>query len=551
MRRKIFTITVLLLSYCTTYSQISTNEEPISFITNIPTLRGENTLKTLPSLDMEKIKQEDKEDEANGIPPRFGYQHKVNFDLENSGEWVVLPDGDKIWRLIISCPDALSINLLYDKFWLPDGAKFFIYSNDQKHYIGAFTSVNNKGNRNEIQGFATGLVYSDQITLEYYLPKDIRETGVISIAYVVQGYKYILVPNKLYGQSGNCNININCTQGQNWQDEKNAVALILVNGNRYCSGSLVNTTANDRRPLFLTADHCLGGWGNSVKHDAITAPNLNHWSFYWHYESPNCTSTFDPPFISTSGATVVANNQDSDFALLQLTENPRNKNGVTPYYLGWDNSGNAGTDGVGIHHPSGDIKKICLTNQIQNQSTAVNFGSFILAANTSWRTVWNAGTTEGGSSGSSLINENSHIIGQLAGGSAGCNNLTGPDFYGKFSVSWNGNGATDNRRRLSDWLDPNNTNATILNGISCPTIVNFISQPPVTSNLTLVSCGDINIQTVIITGNNVTVTLDARGNINVQDVQVKNGATLILKAGGKVNIIKNFKVDLGSKWKTL
>jgi hypothetical protein len=29
-------------------------------------------------------------------------------------------------------------NLLYDKFWLSDGAKFFIYSEDKKQHIGAF-----------------------------------------------------------------------------------------------------------------------------------------------------------------------------------------------------------------------------------------------------------------------------------------------------------------------------------------------------------------------------------------------------------------------------
>jgi len=63
--------------------------------------------------------------EAGGFPPRFGYRHDVNYNMENSGEWTDLPNGDKIWRLAISCPGALSINLLYDRFWLPDDAKFF------------------------------------------------------------------------------------------------------------------------------------------------------------------------------------------------------------------------------------------------------------------------------------------------------------------------------------------------------------------------------------------------------------------------------------------
>ena len=307
--------------------------------------------------------------------------------------------------------------------------------------------------------------------------------------------------------------------------KKNAVALILVNGNRYCTGSLINTTANDRRPLFLTADHCLGGWANSVKHDAITASNLSHWSFYWHYESPGCTSTFDPPFVSTSGATVIANNPNSDFALLQLTENPLNKNGVTPYYLGWDRSGSAGTGGVGIHHPRGDIKKISIYTIAP---TSMTYSSNTVS-NGHWRIVWNNGTTEGGSSGSPIMNNSRRVLGQLHGGTASCSNSSGYDAYGKFSVSWTGNGDTDNRRRLSSWLDPNNTNATTLDGIvACPTIVNFIgtvNNPViVTANTTIVSCGDI----------------------NVQNVKVQNGAKLTFDAAGEVNIISDFEVELGS-----
>jgi hypothetical protein len=118
---------------------------------------------------------------------------------------------------------------------MPDGAKFFVYSNDRRHSIGAFTSANNNGDKNNIQGFATGLVYGDQVTLEYYLPTDVKDVGVISVVYVIHGYRYILLPDSEkagYGQSGSCNVNVNCSEGADWQNEKNAVALILVSGNR-------------------------------------------------------------------------------------------------------------------------------------------------------------------------------------------------------------------------------------------------------------------------------------------------------------------------------
>jgi len=211
------------------------------------------------------LQQEDKEDEEKGIPPRFGYRHKVKYDLTNSGVWYTLPNGDKLWQLEIHCPEALSINLLYDKFWLPKGAKYFVYSQDKKHTLGAFTSINNKGGKEDIQGFATGLVYGDKITLEYYQPRGVLEEGVISVAYVVHGYRYIHLFESTeagYEDSGGCQVNINCSEGQNWQAEKNAVAMILVNGYRYCTGSLINTSTNDFIPYFLTADHCLNDWAN-------------------------------------------------------------------------------------------------------------------------------------------------------------------------------------------------------------------------------------------------------------------------------------------------
>jgi hypothetical protein len=495
MKKLVFTSIILLLSCCGIYGQISTQEEPISFSRrDISALSvNERTVKSFAALDMEKIEQEDREDEASGIPPRFGYKHKVDYNLDNSGEWITLPNGDRIWRLTISCSGALSINLLYDKFWLPEGAKFWIYSNDHKHSIGAFTSANNMGDRSVIQGFATGLVYGSQVTLEYYLPSEIKEVGIISIAYVVHGYRYIVIPESMqgrgYGQSDWCQVNVNCPEGQNWQREKNAIAMILVNGFRYCSGSLINTTANDLRPLFLTADHCLGGWAQSIKYDAVThnSPNLTHWSFYWHYESPTCANIV-PTIRSTVGAKLIANNSISDFALLDLNganSDPRNRSDVIPYYLGWDRSGSAGTGGVGIHHPSGDIKKIS-TYTMTPQSTA-NESNFVNANATHWRVVWaqtsasplRHGVTEGGSSGSPLINSNRRVIGQLHSGTSYCDptvidgttyNRNSPDWYGKFSVSWTGSTtntpAADNRRRLNHWLAPGMSNPPqILNGI--------------------------------------------------------------------------------------
>lgn len=162
---------------------------------------------------------------------------------------------------------------------------------------------------------------------------------------------------------------------------------------------------------------------------------------------------------------VIANNGDTDFALLQLTEDPMDRNCVMPYYLGWDRSGNAGTGGVGIHHSSGDIKKIATHVISPSNSDCFDImynGTYLPNANF-WKINWAAtanghSVTEGGSSGSPLLNNNKRVIGQLFGAGTCPNpNCSNPaqdvGNYGKFSVSWTGGGATDNRRRLDHWLN--------------------------------------------------------------------------------------------------
>ncbi len=459
MRTKILSILLLFVT-CSLYAQISTNEKPIGLILNARSIQSnDKTIKLIKQPNIDYLKKEDKKDKENGIPPRFGYRTQVDFDISNSGEWITLGNGDKLWRLNISSPGALSLNLLYDKFWLPKGGKLFIYSVDGKHSIGAFTSRNNNGTQYDVKGFATGLIYSDDIIVEYWQPANVKAKPIISIEYVVYGYRYINVHyNKGLGDSGDCQVNINCSEGDDWQKEKEAVALILVNGTRWCTGSLINTTAQDLRPLFLTANHCLTG------HDAIENPNLYYYSFYWHYESPRCSNTnSESPHYSTSGAIIRANNEESDFALLELTEDPRELNNFKPYYLGWDNTGNSFAGAVGIHHPSGDVKKIATLKKKSNNNFNGNINF--------WSHYWDAtengySVTEGGSSGSPLINNTHHIVGQLwGGGSINCSN---PSLdiaaYGKFSVSWTGNNSGDKRRRLKDWLDPENTGIRVLDG---------------------------------------------------------------------------------------
>ena len=452
---------IALMGAPTLQAQLSEGGQPTSFSSPVMPLRNLQTVQT-PSLDLRLIEAQDESDEANGLPPRFGFPQEINLDLLRDGDNEDIGDGMEIWRTRILCPGAISINLLYDKFWLPEGGRLYIYSEDRSQVLGAFTNRNNKGTRQELEAFATSLIYADGIVVEYEQPIETQEDAIISIQYAVHGYRMIPPPNidgsRVYGSSGACQVNVNCSEGNAWQDEKKGVAMILVGGTRWCSGSLINNTAQDGDLLFLTAAHCLTGGL-----DAVSNPNATNWSFAWEYESPGCSNSNPGALQTTAGATLIANATQTDMALFRLTEDPRAA-GHDVYFNGWNRTSSPGSGGVGIHHPAGDIKKIATHSQ-----TPTTYTWSGTPTNSHWRVNWDGtpnghSVTEGGSSGSPLFNASSHIIGQLHGGSSiNCSNPSAdPGIYGRLDLSWNGYGSP--QRRLHDHLDPLGSAPNTLNG---------------------------------------------------------------------------------------
>jgi hypothetical protein len=396
-------------------------------------------IRKLPEIDVAALLAEDEIEELEGLPFRFGYPHDVEYNLQNSGTWETLPNGDRLWRLKIDCPGAYSTNLIFDKYRLPEGARLFIYNEDKSSLLGAFTHRNNKPH----EKFGTAPVSGETCVLEYVEPAKPEFPGELSISRVVHAYRNLFGKDAQgFGGSGSCNNNVNCPEWPDWQDQKRGVAMILTQGGyRICSGSLINNAEQDLTPYFLTANHCLGG--------------EETWVFMFNYESPNCNNIDGPTTQTLSGSTLLANYSTSDFALLLLDETPPMEYGV--YYSGWSRENVPTPWAIGIHHPSGDIKKISLD---EDPVTSANYLS--TSGTTHWRIGnWEDGTTEGGSSGSPLFDNNHRIVGQLHGGYASCTSITA-DWYGKFSRSWSGGGTSSTR--LSDWLDPGSSGAMYVDG---------------------------------------------------------------------------------------
>ncbi|MFH1320189.1 MAG: PKD domain-containing protein [Bacteroidota bacterium] len=418
------------------FSQISEGGTPISFLKHIQLVNNIPT-EVMPWVDVPVLLQEDSiNDQHKDIPWRFGYNIPVNLNLQNSGLWETIGKGNRIWRLKIVSTGALSINLTFDDYFLPEGAKLFIYNEDKTEVIGSFTNKNNKPFRE----LGTTLVHGDIIIVEYFEPGKVADQGSLSIGTVTHGYRDLFSYAKGLGDSGPCNNNVICPVGDSWRDQIRSVAIIIVGGSAACTGSLINNTCEDGTPYFLTANHCLGG-------------SVSTWVFRFNWDSPICTPTQNGPTNQTiSGATLRANNSGSDFGLIELSAVP--PAGYNVFYSGWDNSGTNPTSQVAIHHPSGDVKKISFDYDPATQTTWNGAAVWEIGN-------WEDGTTEGGSSGSPLFDQNGRVIGQLYGGTASCSNIT-DDNYGRFNVSWDAGGSPSNQ--LVDWLDGCGTGATTVDG---------------------------------------------------------------------------------------
>lgn len=429
---------------------------------------------TFSAPDVETLLAEDALRDKNGQYYRVGTAIEVNITPQNSGTWTMDGNGNKIWRLRVKYPGAKNMSFIFSDFHLYGQSTIDVYGADSKRVHKTYTADNvlEHGQQN------MSLCVGDDLLIELVEPNGVQ-SSVIQIEKLFYGYrKSGLEPSlEKINESDPCQVNVNCSEGANWQDEKNGVARILMVQGFYqglCTGSLVNNTEQDCTPYFLTAQHCA---------EDVTQNDLNNWNFYFNYEASGCTnptSESQVPNQYLTGCQEIAGSNDvngntiakSDFYLVRIgtqnnqTATIQSLKDFGAYWSGWDANNTASSNGVGIHHPSGDIKKISTYTSALVSSSYSNINP-----NTHWTVYWSAtsnghGVTEGGSSGSPIFNYNngdSRIVGTLSGGSSYCNQVNSPDLYGKMSYHWESAGSTPNTQ-LKPWLDPENTGLLALSG---------------------------------------------------------------------------------------
>ncbi len=120
--------------------------------------------------------------QARPGPTRFAVSEEVAFTLDNAGTWHDVPNG-RVWRLLIRAPQALSINLNFSRFDLPEGAKLWLYDPARKLVQGPYTARD----RSPRGRLATPIIEGEELVVELFTPagatKPAVEIGAVNKAF--------------------------------------------------------------------------------------------------------------------------------------------------------------------------------------------------------------------------------------------------------------------------------------------------------------------------------------------------------------------------------
>lgn len=385
--------------------------------------------------------------ECGGL--KFAHKFEVDINVKERGAKFSLADGSDVYRLSVKSDGAYSLNIIFSKFILPDGARLFVYTPGKQQILGAFTA----DNASRSGRFAVAPLDGDVLVVEYIEPAGRAFDGELVIGSVNHDFVGLRFRSK-FGMSKECEIDVACREGFH-EDQRRSVCRILVDGTSFCSGNLVDNTAKDGTPYVLTASHCLFRRSVFDEYKAETC------LFFFNYESPDCSGVLDGTSeMCLSGATVVAARPERDMLLLRL-------NDIVPpdfmtYSAGWNATETVQGPAYCFHHPNGDVKKV--SEELDSPEAGSFLAAGLFLGDGHWKVFrWESGISEGGSSGSGLFDASDRIVGALSGGNVNLDcDTPGDDNFYRLSSVWNDEYFKKNN--LQPWLDPINSGVMMIDG---------------------------------------------------------------------------------------
>ena len=375
---------------------------------------------------------------------QFAYPFQVSIGMDDIS--VREDDDTAFYAVDIVSRGAYSLNVIFENVRLSPHSYLCVFGKDSSDF-----QKYTEHETNFSEFLPTALVRGDTLSVRFVQPKSELKSSW-TIRQVAHDYRneYQKDVELKSSKSSSCNVDINCTEGQEWQTEKRAVCKLVIQGITACTGTLMNNTSKDYTPYVLTANHCISNENKALKT-----------VFYFDYENVSCGYDYEKTPKTISGSTLVATSPDGklDFSLVKLPQSPPKS--YNPYYAGWNISDEVEKGTVCIHHPKGDVKKISVDNA---KPTSVTFKTKTMtyATDAHWKVAsWEVGTTEAGSSGSALFDADHLVIGSLSGGEATCETPVN-DFFSKLSKAWDYYDVST--AQLKPWLDPLNLGVSRCSG---------------------------------------------------------------------------------------
>jgi len=419
-----------------------------------------------------------------GVGKALGLAVDLNGPARNAaarmGAVQELGESGRTWTFALHVPGATALRLHLTDVRLPPGAELYVYNvgNRQVQAFGPYAGRGPNGNGD----LYTNTVFGEQIFLQLVqttaapVPAfQIESVGVMGQRFLAPRYNpegafspnanYLVAAlSNLCSFNADCIENAACTSSSAVNDAKQAVASILFqSGGGYyiCTGGLIAHNGDTNVvPYFLTAHHCIG---NSNEASSVET----YFDYTTTCNSPNCTQPYNNTG-ETVGSTLLATGSSSDYSLLQLSSTPVSADGVTAY-LGWSATDISGsTAGLyRISHPQGAPQAYSEQSVDPSAPTCGTLprGRFLYSRDT-------VGGTEGGSSGSPVVNGSGQIVGQLYGACGTnlndvCDAVNNATVDGAFASSY---------PNLTQWLDPGGGPTCSAKGASCSNDIDCCSN---------------------------------------------------------------------------
>jgi lysyl endopeptidase len=324
------------------------------------------------------------------------------------------PNADGLgWSTTIASPDANAVRLMFRNLSLPEDAAIFVY-NDQGEAFGPYLGQTDMGET------WTHTVSGEAITVAVQFFGAVDRATVARARFEIADIVHLgpefriaelLSPAPRSG-NGHCSYNESCVEdascyGSNdfayIDDASMAAGHMLFSSGPWayvCSGGLLADTIASQTPYFITANHCI-----SRDREA------NSLETYFQYKTSSCGATCPTRgnFPRTLGSGILSTNSTSDYTLLLLDQQPPSGS----VFLGWTSSEVAFTSNYSLYrisHPSGAPQAFSTHRVDTSAGTCTSWprGPWIYSDDV-------IGATEGGSSGSPVLNASGQVVGMLSG----------------------------------------------------------------------------------------------------------------------------------------